>query len=1078
MPGGLRTSVVQAAESLASQIGPGIRICVLGGTAFRGPDSEALTAGLAAELDAAFGEAAVFITGGMAGVQETFAKHCPNSRVFNLLQIGGSSGYGVGMDLEAGENLDERKKVFGQIGDIYITVEGGPGVAQEARDAFKRGAGIVPLMRTGGASEGQFGFPPEALKPPAFAEAAHWELLQRADVPVADSIAAAAHIVAGFASQGSPEAPAEVQQKAPQMVGALGPAWTRGEIERPAGQENMGTWTASVYTQEQQARLRVDKFGKPLASVVPDAIPQAEAASREIVPGEETVGMPGGLRTSVVQAAESLASQIGPGIRICVLGGTAFRGPDSEALTAGLAAELDAAFGEAAVFITGGMAGVQETFAKHCPNSRVFNLLQIGGSSGYGVGMDLEAGENLDERKKVFGQIGDIYITVEGGPGVAQEARDAFKRGAGIVPLMRTGGASEGQFGFPPEALKPPAFAEAAHWELLQRADVPVADSIAAAAHIVAGFASQGSPEAPAEVQQKAPQMVGALGPAWTRGEIERPAGQENMGTWTASVYTQEQQARLRVDKFGKPLDSVVPDAIPEAAPASRELLPGEETVGMPGGLRMSVAHAAASLVSQIGPGIRICVLGGTAFRGPDSEALTAGLAAQLDAALSASAVFITGGMAGVQETFAKHCPNAKVFNLLQIGGSSGYGVGVDLEAGESLDERKKIFGQIGDIYITVEGGPGVAQEARDAFARGAGIVPLMRTGGASGGQFDFPAEALKPPAFAEAAWELLQRTDVPLEDSVAAAAHVVQSYASLYGTTPTLMKPGYITALLGSTQLLSALCTKYFNTFDADSNGVLELDEVTRLAQELYESLEAPPADASLIRESLSEWISSQGGDSLTLPQFAEWFEAVLRASLRAAAELDSSPCVEEPVEICLTAKSLNGQEVCISARRSDEVAQLHGAIAEALGLPPAQTRLAVSATGQLLAAEPGATVGDVGLASGCELSAVAVPTLVVRRHVYNARGGAPPYRGSFLTATDEVELDANVPFVAQEQLVFPSEGCQLFAIPRSPDGRAPNRWEDGLGVEVGLEASPAEVFGIWGQHEMVVLVPMDGMD
>mmetsp|Transcript_16149 Transcript_16149/g.43498 ORF Transcript_16149/g.43498 Transcript_16149/m.43498 type:complete len:106 (-) Transcript_16149:90-407(-) len=105
-------------------------------------------------------------------------------------------------------------------------------------------------------------------------------------------------------------------------------------------------------------------------------------------------------------------------------------------------------------------------------------------------------------------------------------------------------------------------------------------------------------------------------------------------------------------------------------------------------------------------------------------------------------------------------------------------------------------------------------------------------------------------------------------------------------------------------------------------------------------------------------------------------------------------------------------------------------------------------------------------------------MPTLVVRRHVYNARGGAPPYRGSFLTATDEVELDANVPFVAQEQLVFPSEGCQLFAIPRSPDGRAPNRWEDGLGVEVGLEASPAEVFGIWGQHEMVVLVPMDGMD
>ena len=36
----------------------------------------------------------------------------------------------------------------------------------------------------------------------------------------------------------------------------------------------------------------------------------------------------------------------------------------------------------------------------------------------------------------------------------------------------------------------------------------------------------------------------GSLGPAWTRGEIERPAGEENMGAWTAAVYTEEQQRR------------------------------------------------------------------------------------------------------------------------------------------------------------------------------------------------------------------------------------------------------------------------------------------------------------------------------------------------------------------------------------------------------------------------------------------------------------------------------------------------------------------------------------------------------
>ena len=35
----------------------------------------------------------------------------------------------------------------------------------------------------------------------------------------------------------------------------------------------------------------------------------------------------------------------------------------------------------------------------------------------------------------------------------------------------------------------------------------------------------------------------------------------------------------------------------------------------------------------------------------------------------------------------------------------------------------EKILEQLGDVYITVEGGPGVAQEARCASARGADII-------------------------------------------------------------------------------------------------------------------------------------------------------------------------------------------------------------------------------------------------------------------------------------------------------------------------------------------------------------------
>lgn len=45
--------------------------------------------------------------------------------------------------------------------------------------------------------------------------------------------------------------------------------------------------------------------------------------------------------------------------------------------------------------------------------------------------------------------------------------------------------------------------------------------------------------------------LKGMAGPAWTRGEMEPPAGEKDMGGWTAAVYTEEQQARLGVDESG-----------------------------------------------------------------------------------------------------------------------------------------------------------------------------------------------------------------------------------------------------------------------------------------------------------------------------------------------------------------------------------------------------------------------------------------------------------------------------------------------------------------------------------------------
>ena len=49
---------------------------------------------------------------------------------------------------------------------------------------------------------------------------------------------------------------------------------------------------------------------------------------------------------------------------------------------------------------------------------------------------------------------------------------------------------------------------------------------------------------------------VQGLGPAWTRGEKEAPAGEKDMGGWTAAVYTAEQQARLGVDEEGNKVEA------------------------------------------------------------------------------------------------------------------------------------------------------------------------------------------------------------------------------------------------------------------------------------------------------------------------------------------------------------------------------------------------------------------------------------------------------------------------------------------------------------------------------------------
>eukprot|EP00747_Dinoflagellata_sp_TGD_P122322 gnl/TRDRNA2_/TRDRNA2_173600_c6_seq5.p1 gnl/TRDRNA2_/TRDRNA2_173600_c6~~gnl/TRDRNA2_/TRDRNA2_173600_c6_seq5.p1 ORF type:complete len:314 (+),score=52.46 gnl/TRDRNA2_/TRDRNA2_173600_c6_seq5:54-944(+) len=240
------------------------------------------------------------------------------------------------------------------------------------------------------------------------------------------------------------------------------------------------------------------------------------------------------------------------------------------------------------------------------------------------------------------------------------------------------------------------------------------------------------------------------------------------------------------------------------------------------------------AIAQKLGDGKHVCILGGVKFQGSQSEEVVVAVAKALSSALAKSCNFVTGGMPGVQETFAKNCiSGSRVYNLLPVGDASNYGIGEDIPAGATLPDRMEIFGQLGHLYVTFEGGPGVAKEARAAVARGATVIPLMRTGGASGGMFEFPAAALSKPSFAtEQQWEALRDSTRPVADSARAVVEIVKGFvtqrdAPSSGSTgaPTESWP------LGAPfDRIAAI----FQQWDSDGNGKISKAELSRVMMKL----------------------------------------------------------------------------------------------------------------------------------------------------------------------------------------------------------------------------------------------------
>jgi len=212
--------------------------------------------------------------------------------------------------------------------------------------------------------------------------------------------------------------------------------------------------------------------------LVPPPQPTAERQVERTVTPEASA--PAANIASWAEVISGLRSEAGDGYFVCIIGGAETPGAGTMSLLSSLAQELHSRLPRSVVFVVGTSQGVAEAFctSTDAEPDRVWNITE-----GWLHAHGLAAG---DERE-LLAHIGDVYIFVEGGEDEAWIARKAAERGADLVPIKRSGGASTGLHNFPEEALQRPPFVGEACWALLADSTAPIAAASAAASAAVAG---------------------------------------------------------------------------------------------------------------------------------------------------------------------------------------------------------------------------------------------------------------------------------------------------------------------------------------------------------------------------------------------------------------------------------------------------------------------------------------------------------------------------------------------------------------------------------------------------------------
>lgn len=91
---------------------------------------------------------------------------------------------------------------------------------------------------------------------------------------------------------------------------------------------------------------------------------------------------------------------------------------------------------------------------------------------------------------------------------------------------------------------------------------------------------------------------------------------------------------------------------------------------------------------------------------------------------------------------------------------------------------------------------------------------------------------------------------------------------------------PGYASAVLGSPNLLAALCKQYFAKHDVDLSGFIEMGEAVSLVAELHQGLGLPQEllDSREVAASIAQFTHAA---ALSMEDFSLWFPAQLQRAL-----------------------------------------------------------------------------------------------------------------------------------------------------------------------------------------------------